>query len=136
VAQYVWVRAFLKTGNCVFVIFSRMVGVVFTTVMFGVTVLLVILGVSSHEGSLSSLLVLVGGFHLVQIGCGSSILSYHLTQSFDFMGLQGLEAPCVTVHCSLGYWVVHATNGHMMGYIAYFQLCFISALLFGWPGEP
>jgi hypothetical protein len=52
------------------------------------------------------------------------------------MGFNGFEAPCVTVHCSLGYWVVHATNGCAVGYIASSQLCFISALLVGWLGEP
>jgi hypothetical protein len=52
------------------------------------------------------------------------------------MGFNGLEAPCVTAHYSLGYWVVHATNGHAVGYIASSQLCFISVLLVGWLGEP
>jgi hypothetical protein len=37
---------------------------VFIAIIVEVTVLLVILSVSSHKGSLSSLMVLVGGFHL------------------------------------------------------------------------
>jgi hypothetical protein len=96
----------------------------FSAIMFEVTVLLVILSVSSHKGSLSSLLVLVGGFRLVLSGLVVFTHSYHHTQSLDFMGFNGLEAPCVTAHCSLGYWVVHATNGRAVGYIAFSRLYF------------
>jgi hypothetical protein len=56
---------------------------------FEVTVLLVILGVSSHKGSMSSLLVLVGGFCLVLRGWLSSRILYHHTQSLAFMGFNG-----------------------------------------------
>jgi hypothetical protein len=52
------------------------------------------------------------------------------------MGFNGFETPCVTAHYSLGYWVVPATNGHVVGYIASPRLHFISAWLVGWMGEP
>jgi hypothetical protein len=51
---------------------------------------------------------------------------------FAFMGFNRFEMPCVTVHYSLVYWVVHATNGRAVGYIASSHLRFISALLVRW----
>jgi hypothetical protein len=56
----------LKSGNCVnLVIFFRMIRVGFHRNNVEVTVYWSFLSVSSHKVSLSSLLVLVGGFHLV-----------------------------------------------------------------------
>jgi hypothetical protein len=37
---------------------------------------------------------------------------------------------------SLGYVFVHATNSCAVGYISSSRLCFISALLVGWLGDP
>jgi hypothetical protein len=56
---------------------------------------------------------------------------YHHTQSFVVMGFTGFEIPCVTVHCFTWVWVVHATDGCAMGYIASSRLSSISALLVG-----
>jgi hypothetical protein len=68
------------------------------------------------------------------VGCLHAFVSPYPV--LDFMGFNGFETPCVTAHYSLGYWVVHATNGRAVGYIASSRLCFISALLVGWLGEP
>jgi hypothetical protein len=57
---------------------------------------------------------------------------YHHTQSLDFMGFNGLEALCVTAHCSLRYWVVFATNGRAVGYIASSRPCFHLSVVVGW----
>jgi hypothetical protein len=62
--------------------------------------------------------------------------SYHHTQSLVVMGFTSFEMPCVTAHCFTWVWVVHATKGCTVGYIASSRLCFISALLVGWLGEP
>jgi hypothetical protein len=82
-----------------------MVGVVFIAIMFEVTVLLIILSVRSHEGSLSSLLVLVEGFSFGPDWLVVSTLSYHHTQSFVVMGFTGFETPCVTAYCFTWVWV-------------------------------
>jgi hypothetical protein len=104
--------------------------------MFEVTVLLVVLSVSSHKGSLSSLLVLVGGFRLVSSGWLSSRIRITIPSVLLLWGLMGLKCLVSLRIVSLGYWVVHATNGHAVGYSASSRLCSISALLVGWLGEP
>jgi hypothetical protein len=90
----------------------------FIAIMFEVTVLLVILSVSSHKGSLSSLLVLVGGFLFGPEWLVVSTHSYHHTQSLLLWGLLGLKRLVSLRIVSLGYGFVHATNGCAVGYIA------------------
>jgi hypothetical protein len=109
--------------------------VAFTAIMFGVTVLLVVLSVSSHRGSLSSLLVLVGGFCWSRMaGCLHAFVSH--TQSWILWGLMGLKHLASLHIIHYGHWVVLATIGRAVGYVASSRLCFISVLLVGWLGEP
>jgi hypothetical protein len=87
-----------------------MVCVVFIAMMVEVTVSLIILSARSHEGSLSSLLVLVEGFHSVQIGWLSPHISCHHTQFFVVMGLLGLNHLVSLCIVSPGYGFVHAID--------------------------
>jgi hypothetical protein len=68
--------------------------------MVEVTGSLIVLSARSYEGSLSSLLVLIEGFHSVQIGWLSPHISCHHTQSFCCYGVVGFdfEPPCVTAY--------------------------------------
>jgi hypothetical protein len=108
-----------------------MVGVFFIAIRFKVTVLLIVLSVRSHEGPLSSLLVLVEGFSFGLDWLADSTHLYHHTQSFVVMGFTGLKR-LVSLHIvSLGYGFVRATDGCAVGYIYFSRLCFISVLLVG-----
>jgi hypothetical protein len=97
-----------------------MVGVVFIAIMFEVTVSLIILSVTSHEGSLSSLLVLVEGFHLVQIGWLSPRIHITIPSRFVVMGLLGLKHLVSLRIVSLGYGFVHVTDVCEMGYDGFY----------------
>jgi hypothetical protein len=61
---------------------------------------------------------------------------YHHTQSLAIMGLTGFECLVSPRIVSLGYGFIDATDGCAVGDIAFSWLCFISALLVGWLGEP
>jgi hypothetical protein len=91
--------------------------------MFEVTVLLIILSVRSHEGSLSSLLVLVEGFHLVQIGWLSPRILITIPSRLLLWGLLGLKHLVSLRIVSLGYGFVHATDGCAVGYIVCQRAC-------------
>jgi hypothetical protein len=93
-----------------------MVGVVFIAIMFEVTVSLIILSVRSHEGSLSSLLVLVEGFHSVQIGWLSPHILITIPSHFVVMGLLGLKHLVSLRIVSLGYGFIHVTDVCIVGY--------------------
>jgi hypothetical protein len=97
--------------------------VVFIAMIVEVTGSLIFLSISSHEGSLSSSLVLGGGFHAIPI-CW---LSPHHARYFCCYWVVGFELPFV----SPGYGFVHAVDGCAVGYIVFSQLCFISVLLVG-----
>jgi hypothetical protein len=93
-----------------------MVGVVFIAIMFEVTVLLIILIFRSHEGSMSSSLVLVEGFSFSPDWLAISIHSYHHTQLFVVMGFTGFETLVSLCIISLGYGFVHVTKVCTVGY--------------------
>jgi hypothetical protein len=86
--------------------------VVFIAVMFEVTVSLIILSVRIHERSLSSLLVLVEGFHLVQIGWLSPRIVITIPSHFFVMGLLGLKHLMSLRIVSLRYGFIHVTDVH------------------------
>jgi hypothetical protein len=93
-------------------------------------VLLVVLSVSSHKGSLSYLLVLVGGFRWSRMdGCLHAFISH--THSWILWGLMGLKhhVSLRIIHFSIGLF--HATNGRTVGHFASSQLRFTSVLLVG-----
>jgi hypothetical protein len=76
---------------------------------------------------------------LVLVGDGFNIYGLIFTHSYPmpsigFYRFNGFEMPGVTTHYSLGHWVVHATIGHAVGYIASSRLCFTSTLFVGWLG--
>jgi hypothetical protein len=96
-----------------------MVGVVCIAMKFEVTVSLIILSVRSHKGSLSSLLVLVEGFHLVQIGWLSPRILITIPSHFVVMGLLGLNH-LVSRIMSPRYEFVHATGVFEVGYDDYY----------------
>jgi hypothetical protein len=93
-----------------------MVGVVCIAMKFEVTVSLIILSVRSHKGSLSSLLVLVEGFHYVQIGWLSPLILITIPSLFADMGLLGLNHLVSLRIVSPGYGFVHATDVCAVGY--------------------
>jgi hypothetical protein len=109
--------------------------------MVEVTVSLIILSARSHEGSLLSLLVLVGGFHSVQTCWLSPHFSCHHTQSFCCYGVVGFLNHLVSLYIvSPGYGFVYTIDVCVVGYDGYYAkglalrlisiswLCFISAL--------
>jgi hypothetical protein len=94
---------------------------VFSAIMFEVIVLLVILGVSSHK----ALCHPCWFSWRVLFGLGGWLSSrFRITISSLWL-LWGLMvgSACVTVHCSLGHWVVFTTNGRAVGYIVLSRPC-------------
>jgi len=93
-----------------------MVGVVFSAIMFEVTVSLIILSVRSHKGSLASLLILVEGIHSVQIDWLSPLILIMIHSHFVVMGFLGLKTR-VSLHViSLGYGFVPVIDVFAMCY--------------------
>jgi hypothetical protein len=68
-----------------------MVGVVCISMMFEVTISLIIMSVRSHKFSLSSLLVLVERFHSVYIGWLYPRILITIPSGFVVMGLLGFN---------------------------------------------
>jgi hypothetical protein len=85
--------------------------VAFSAIMFEVTVLLVVLSISSHKGSLSSLMVLVGGFSFGLEWLVVSTPSYSIPSLLLLWGFEHI----VSLHfASLGYEFVHVTQEVVM----------------------
>jgi hypothetical protein len=93
-----------------------MVGVVFIAIMFEVTVSLIILSVRSHEGSLSSLLVLVEGFSFGPDWLVVSTLLITIPSRLLLWGLLGLKHFVSLRIVSLGYGFIHVTDVCTVGY--------------------
>jgi hypothetical protein len=88
---------------------------------FEVTVLLVVLSVGNHKGSLSSLLVLVGGFSFGLEWLVVSTLSYPIPSLLLLWGLLVLKCLVSLRIVSLGYGFVHATDGCAVRYDGYYN---------------
>jgi hypothetical protein len=106
--------------------------VVFIAIMVEVTVSLIILSARSHEGSLSSLLVFLGGFHTVQTCWSSPHISRKLVQSylvavFDFGTTMGY---CYRFHPIMGSRIIVVSANWLGGYqyICFRVDCYLVAL--------
>jgi hypothetical protein len=105
---------------------------VFYKIMFEVTVLLVVLSVSSHKGSLSFLLVLVGGLRLVLSVQIPSRISITIQSLWLLWGLMGWKCLVSLLFVHLDFGVVFSTNGRAVGYIPSSQPCFYLNIVVGW----